>query len=352
MRGLARSTGTLLIASLASFGAGCASHWTPRATTSVEPLQWPLHPAAAKVRFVRSLAGFSPAAGAGAAWRTFVRGRDPARGNDFLLPVAVAVGAGGRMAVADLGRAAVHLYLPAQRRYLRLTGSAERPMVSPVGVAFDSKGGLFVSDSSGALYAFGADGRFRFRLESAHGERLRRPTGLAYSPARDRFYVVDTLACRVHAFASDGRHEISFGARGAGEGELNFPTHLFRAPSGRIFVSDSLNFRVAIFDEDGAPLGSFGHHGDGSGDLAMPKGIAVDRDGIVYVADSLFDNVQLFDEKGTFLLTLGRRGNGAGEFWLPAGLFIDADEELYVCDTYNHRVQIFRLTPGYAPIVA
>lgn len=352
MRGFARCSGALLVATLVTFMAGCASHWTPRTTTSDQPLQWPLHPAAAKARFVRSLAGFSPAAGAGAAWRSFVRGKDPARGNDFLLPSAVAVGAGGRMAVADLGRAAVHLYFPVERRYLRLTGSAERPMVSPVGVAFDATGALFVSDSTGALFAFDAAGKFRFRLETAGGEPLRRPTGLAYSPARDRFYVVDTLTCRVHAFASDGRHAFSFGARGAGEGELNFPTHLFRAPSGKLFVADSLNFRVAIFDEDGAVLGSFGHHGDGSGDLAMPKGIAVDGDGIVYVADSLFDNVQLFDEKGTFLLTLGGRGSGAGEFWLPAGLFIDADEELYVCDTYNHRVQVFRLTPGYAPIVA
>ncbi len=349
MRDLQPTLRRLPLSAAILLAAGCSAHWTPRSAAPEEALQWPFRPAEPKLTLARTLTGFSAQGGAGAAWRTFVYGREPEGGNDFVLPVAVAVAGDGRIAVADLGRSAVHLYLPAERRYLRLKGTRERPISSPVGLAFDEAARLYVSDSSGALFAYDAAGEPRFVLTTAGEETLQRPTGLAYSPERRRLYVVDTLAHRIHAFSTDGRLELSFGRRGEGEGELNFPTHLFRTSSGRLFVADSLNFRIAIFDEEGRPAGGFGHHGDGSGDLAMPKGVAVDRDGVVYVADSVFDNVQLFDERGAFLLTLGRRGTGFGEFWLPAGLFVGAGEELYVCDTYNHRVQVFRITPSYVP---
>jgi len=278
-----------------------------------------------------------------------VYGREQAERNAFVLPVAVATAADGRIAVADMGRQCVHLYLPAERRYLRLVGSDRERLSSPVAVVFDDELRLYLSDSRGKVFAFGSAGELRFTLAAAGAEAFQRPTGLAYSPRTGLLYVVDTLAHRVHAFDTRGRHERSFGERGDGEGQLNFPTHLFWARTGELYVADALNFRVAIFDERGVPRGSFGHHGDGSGDLAMPKGLAVDTDGVVYVADAIFDNLQLFDRQGRFLMTLGQRGVDYGEFWLPSGVFINERGELYVCDTYNRRVQVFRVTERYVP---
>ena len=51
------------------------------------------------------------------------------------------------MAVADLGRRCVHLYIPEEERYVRLTGSERDPVVSPVAVAFRARAVLaqFVS---------------------------------------------------------------------------------------------------------------------------------------------------------------------------------------------------------------
>jgi sugar lactone lactonase YvrE len=242
----------------------------------------------------------------------------------------------------------VHLVQPGTRGYAALTGSKQDPLVSPVGVAFDDDLRLWVTDSAGKLFAFGADGRLLFVRRTAGGVALARPTGVAYGAAKRLVYVVDTVACAVHAYrADDGTFAFTFGKRGAGAGEFNFPTSIFRTAQGELFVTDSLNFRVAIFDEAGAPRGSFGHHGDGSGDMALPKGLAVDTDGVVYVADALLDNVQLFDRTGGFLVTVGQRGFGDGEFWLPSGVFINGKGELYVCDTYNRRIQVFRITERY-----
>jgi sugar lactone lactonase YvrE len=327
-------------------GAGCASKWVMRTVEPPSALQWPFPPSPAKVTYVQSLTGFATDTDARSVARAIVFGReDPAR-NAFVLPVAVATGGDGRIGVADMGRRCVHLYVPAERRYVRLSGSEGDPVTSPVGLVFDEQSTLYLSDSAGKVFAFAADGAVRFVLRDAGGEPLQRPTGIAYSPQRKLLYVVDTLAHRVHALRTTGEQAFSFGERGEGENGFNFPTHIFRSPAGELYVTDALNFRIRIFDEDGKPLASFGRHGDGSGDLAMPKGIAVDRDGVIYVVDGVFDNVQLFDRKGEFLLTLGQRGVGFAEFWLPSGAFIKEDT-LYVCDTYNARIQVFRVTGGY-----
>jgi sugar lactone lactonase YvrE len=330
---------------------GCAAKtWALRAERPEIALQWPYQPNRPKVTYERALGGFSRQHGGAAALRAIVYGREKEESNAFVLPVAVAKGADGRIAVADMGRRCVHLYVPERQAYVRLDGDGNTlRFVSPVGVAFADDGRLFAADSAGRVLVFGEDGGFQRTLAAAGSEPLQRPTGLAWSPRSRRLYVVDTLAHRVHAFSESGEHVRSFGTRGEGAGQFNYPTHIFWAAPGEIYVTNSLDFRIDILDEEGAPKGSFGHHGDGSGDLAMPKGVAVDAEGIIYVADALFDNVQLFDRSGRFLLTVGGRGTDFGEFWLPAGLFISADGELYVCDTYNRRIQVFRITVPYAP---
>jgi len=337
---------------LAALSPGCAAtRWTLRAARPEIALQWPYQPNPPKVIYERSLGGFARQRGGSAALRAIVYGRDKEEINAFVLPVAVAKGRDGRLAVADMGRRCVHLFIPAQQTYLRLDGTKGERIVSPVGVTFDDADRLYLSDSTGRVFVFGADGVFLTTIRAAGTEPLRRPTGLAWSPRRQWLYVVDTLSHRVHAFTAAGEHARSFGTRGAGVGQFNYPTHIFWAAPGELYVTNSLDFRIDIVDELGAPLGSFGHHGDGSGDLAMPKGVAVDREGIVYVADAIFDNVQLFDRSGRFLLTVGGRGADFGEFWMPAGVFISDDGELYVCDTYNRRIQVFRITVPYAQAI-
>ena len=338
---------TAVLLSVVFLGLGCVSRWTPRTVEPTAHLQWPFAPAPPKVTFVRSLSGFTPHRSTPSRLKSILVGEAKEDDGTFVLPVAVATGPDGRVAVADAGRRCVHLYLPAERRYVRIEGSRGERIQSPVGVIFDDASRLYLSDSAGAVFAFDREGGFLFAVRKVGGQDLKRPTGLAYSPSRKLLYVVDTLAHTIHALDASGAEVFSFGRRGVEEGCFNFPTHIFRSSAGELYVADSLNFRIAIFDEAGQPRGSFGHHGDGSGDIAMPKGLAVDRDGIVYAVDGLFDNVQLFSRRGDFLLTVGRRGTEAGEFWLPSGAFLSESDELYVCDTYNRRVQVFRIAERY-----
>jgi DNA-binding beta-propeller fold protein YncE len=323
-------------------GAGCAASWGINQESAARETAWQDHAGTPIIRHVTTMTGFKEAGTAASGIiRSLVFGANG--GNAISRPVAIAIGPGERMAIADVGCQCVHLYIPRQHRYHRILDAQGEELKSPVGVAFDNESRLYVSDSArGAVFLFDADGGY---LSSITGGRLplKRPTGLAHDNDSGTLYVVDTLEHAVNAFDRNGRFLHSFGVRGSGNGEFNYPTYIQISPSGRLVVTDAMNFRIQLFDRAGHFLSSFGKHGDGSGNFAMPKGAVIDRDGVYYVVDSLFDNIQLFNDRGDFLLTVGSRGTGHGEFWLPSGLFLDINDKLYVCDTYNQRVQILQI---------
>ena len=320
---------------------GCSRKWVMDSQPPEAGLVWPQAPEKPRIRHLGTITGFRER---GVSLKSLVFGK----GEDRLVnPVAVAAGGDGRIAVADTGTKSVHLYIPKEERYVGVFRFGSVGMMSPVGVAFDDELRLYVSDSfHEKVSVFDSRGEYLFSFERTRDGVLRRPTGLAYDRDRKTVFAVETASHRIQAFTPKGEPLASFGERGSGDGQFNFPTHIFRGPSGRTYVTDAMNFRVQIFDSTGKFISAFGNHGDGSGDFSMPKGVASDSGGVIYVVDTLFDNVQLFDEKGEFLLTLGNRGTGQGEFWLPSGIFIDGGDRLYVCDTYNRRIQIFEITKG------
>ena len=83
---------------------------------------------------------------------------------------------------------------------------------------------------------------------------LGRPLALAFDGAR--LLVADAQDCAVKAFGLDGAFLGAFGRKGAGPGELSFPSGV-SAEGGRVFVADKLNSRVQAFDRDGRPAGGF-----------------------------------------------------------------------------------------------
>jgi DNA-binding beta-propeller fold protein YncE len=308
------------------------------------PLVWPPAPAAARIAFIGS---FSRPEDLGITRGLFRRISDFLTGESdakLVRPMAV-VRSSGFLFVADPGAKGVHRFHPAGGRYDLVRGANDSPLPSPVGLALGANGDVYVTDSVLAG-VFVIKSGTASAVPVALRQPLRQPTGIAYDAVAGRLFVVDTGAHRVFVFNPDGTLHSSFGERGAGNGEFNYPTLLWRTQQGRLYLNDSLNFRVQILDEDGHFMGKFGRVGDGSGDLARHKGIATDRSGHVYVVDALFHAIQIFDESGGFLLSVGSMGQNRGEFWLPTGIFISDDDTIYVADSYNQRVQMFRYVGG------
>jgi DNA-binding beta-propeller fold protein YncE len=295
----------------------------------------------ARIEYLGSLRGPSDLGrkdGLFARLKSILFGSDPI---EFLKPISVAKNRAGMLVVADPSVPAVHLFDLERREHQLLEGEGASLLRSPIGVAIDDVGRVYVADSvRGSILVFDESRRLVAEL----GEnRLERPTGVALDPAQEHLYVVDTLACRVSAFDLAGREVHRFGRRGTGPGEFNSPTFITVALDGTVSVSDSLNFRVQRFSPEGTLIASFGLPGDGAGHFARPKGVATDTDGRIYVVDAAFENVQIFDPNGALLLPFGSPGTGPGEFSLPGGLFLDRTNTIWVADSFNRRIQVFRL---------
>lgn len=213
---------------------------------------------------------------------------------------------------------------------------------SLVGISPGPGNGMLFTDSRlGNIYLLSKDTRSILVFNDTN--KLRQPTGIAYSPVNHEIWVSETEAHCISIFDSTGKKIRSFGSRGTGPGEFNFPTSLCIDAAGNVYVVDALNFRVQIFNSEGKLLSMFGKTGNATGYFARPKGIALDSYGNIYVADALFNAVQIFDQKGNFLLSFGRQGREAGQFWMPSGISIDKEDNIYVADTYNSRIQRFKL---------
>jgi DNA-binding beta-propeller fold protein YncE len=245
----------------------------------------------------------------------------------------------GKIYVTDPGTRILHIFDSNAGGYSRIKDAGDEEFQSPIGVAVDKNGDIYITDSMlRKVFVFNREGKYLRQIGSP--DAFLRPAGIAID--NERVYIIDTHAHHVLVFSKEGRHLFSFGVNGSKKGEFNFPTNIFRSKEGLLYITDSMNFRVQIFDRDGKFIYAFGKPGDGSGDLSKPKGIAVDSDGQIYVADAQFDAVQIYNSEGKLLLGFGNTGSNIGQMVLPAGVFIDDTDRIYVADSYNHRIQIFQ----------
>ncbi|MDI3280734.1 MAG: 6-bladed beta-propeller [Bacillota bacterium] len=308
-----------------------------------EALVWPPPPERARIAYVRSISAPEDVAlRKGKPWwkviLDFILG--PSREDRLVRPYGLTV-ADGKLYIVDAGDPAVWRVDFQQHKMERAVDGRRVGFAMPIGVAVDARGRIFVSDSGRqSLLVFTPEGKL---IQEIKGPPLQRPTGLAIDREKDRLYVADALGHAVQVLdTSTLRWAATFGRRGGGQGEFNFPAHLYLR-DGRLYVTDTMNFRVQILDAaTGRYLGGFGRLGDGTGDFARPKGVAVDRDGHIYVVDALFETVQIFDRQGRLLLYFGRTGRQPGEFWLPTEIYLDGEDYIYVADSYNRRVQVFK----------
>jgi sugar lactone lactonase YvrE len=301
---------------------------------------WPLPPERPRVRLIQTVItpqDLGVRKGFFARFWEFIAGEDTAERIEA--PHGVVADGEGKLYVADWGVGRIHYFHLEKKKYDSFSKTRLGPLSSPIGLALDEEGILYVSDSVlRRVFAF----RGTKNILVIGDDSLVRPTGLAVNKAAKLLYVVDTGGHRVHAYGLDGARRFSFGARGSGEGEFNYPTHVAVDKGGDVYVMDALNFRVQIFDKDGKFRSQFGGNGTGIQDFMKPKGIAVDSEGHVWVSDSLRNSIQVFDRTGRLLLIFGKLGIEPGQFNLPAGLYLDRKDRLIVADSYNYRIQMFQ----------
>ncbi len=303
-----------------------------------EDIVWPPPPNPARIRYVRSISVPGDVGIKRGFFGTILDAVTRKADEHFIRPTGVAE-SDGAIYVADPGAPALWIFDAPKQASVAVRELGGDALLSPVAVTPERDGRAFVADSLvNKVYLVDRGGKL---VSVIADSALKRPVALAWDQARDRLYVADAVGQQVVVYGSAGQRLLSWGSRGSGDGEFNFPAYIALSGSGEVLVTDALNYRVQAFDQNGKFLWKMGRQGDGSGDFAAPKGVAIDTEGHLYVVDALFDGVQIFDRKGALLLGFGSGGRAPGEFWLPTGAFIDARDRIYVADSYNQRVQVF-----------
>lgn len=302
---------------------------------------WPSAPDRPRIRHLQtisSLESLSPKKSFFGKLLGFLTGSEQSR-QWLVQPVGITVSSDGyRMIIADPGANGIHIIDTKDQSYDFLYETKFGRFIAPVDVAFDDDGKLYVSDSQrGEIVVLDDDLDGDHIIDVASG----RPTGIDLEG--DRMYVTATANHQIMVYDREGTLQSTYGKRGNGEGEFNYPIQLANAPAEKaMFVLDGLNYRIQKFTEPWKFSGAFGTQGNVTGRFAAPKGLAIDSDGNVYITDALMDNLQIFDQHGRLLLVVGHPGSRNGEFLSPGGIHITRDDKIYIVETLNKRIQIFQ----------
>lgn len=174
------------------------------------------------------------------------------------------------------------------------------------------------------------------------GKPFNRPTHVAICPKTGFLFISDGYGnSRVHKYAPDGRHVMSWGEPGTDPGQFNLPHNVATDAEGLVYVADRENHRVQIFDGQGRYQGQWNH-------LHRPCGLFADRrhGGLLYVGElptqlavnaevaNLGARVSIVKLDGERVGRVGGRfaGEKPGELIAPHGCVVDTRGDLYVAE--------------------
>jgi len=246
------------------------------------------------------------------------------------------------------------------------TTSAE--LISPIGVAADAKGNLYIADDIGnRVRKVSPNGSIS--TVAGDGSNQLQPFGLA-TDAAGNLYISDPSATRISKVSSSGVITTVAGTGTPGfsgdngpatSAQLSGPGFLAVDSAGNLYMVDGL--RVRMVSTNGiittiAGSGAQQYFGDGG--LAInagmaPSGVAVDSAGSIYITD----HNRVRKIQNGIITTIAGNGSGgysgdggpaaSASLGGPASLAVDSTGNVYVADVGNSAIRL--LSPTSAPVL-
>jgi DNA-binding beta-propeller fold protein YncE len=269
---------------------------------------------------------------------------------DFLQPSDVTIGKNREVYVLDGVNNCVKVF-DSQGHYLFAFGSSgagQGQFKSPLGIASDSSGRVFVADSQNhRIQFFTPAGKWLQTLDLvlAKGGKPCDPTDIAIDEAKKQLYVVDNDNHHVLVYSlPDLNLTATWATEGDRRDQLQYPFFIAVGLDSSVFVVDVINTRVQVYSPAGEVVATIGGWGVDLGQFYRPKGVCVDQENQVYVSDSYLGVIQVFNRYGNFKGVVGDDKGEVLKWKTPVGIAVDDRGRLYVVDMIANQVKVYDLT--------
>ena len=294
-------------------------------------------------------------------------------------PTGLAIDRLGNLYIADSQNERIRKVLPGGQISTALGGGGSITLLTPIAVAVDLAGDLFVADATALVRELTAASAWTVAAgTSANGfsgdggaatsAQLTEPLDLAVDLSGD-LYIADAARVRevdtraiIHTIAgADYQHSIGDGGSATGA-VLNLPSGVAVDAIGNLYIADPGTERVRRVGPTGTIATAAGTGPQMPGPdgavatattLMNPMGVGADLFGNLLVVETGAHRVRQVTPDGRIWTILGTGVAGLGPENLPAmqtqlrsprGICLDRAGDLYVVDTANHRV--LRSPPG------
>ena len=214
---------------------------------------------------------------------------------------------------------------------------------SPRSVAFNHAGEIVISVGHSISVLSPSGTKLRsFGTRGSGPGQFQYPCGVSVDD-EGNILVADRDNHRFQKFTNDGQFLVSVGTKGTGQLQFNKLVDVaFNTQNKKVYVADTGNHCIQVLNPDFTFSNIIGGKcGSKSGEFAFPCGVTCDSTGNFYVADTINDRIQVFTESGKFLRKFGRRGKGEGELYYPVGVAVDFRSMVFVSESKNHRISVF-----------
>ncbi|HWR71860.1 MAG TPA: NHL repeat-containing protein, partial [Nitrospirota bacterium] len=217
-------------------------------------------------------------------------------------PGGVHVDGQGRIYIASLTKNSVDVYT-SELVYSHSLGAGKNEFKSPHSVVVSSSGLIYVSDAKDnkvKVYNPNGTQAFVFGGWGKGNGQFNSPLGMAINGAGELFVLDwqsvvtpdgETAGARIQVFDPQGNYLRSFGQFGTGEGKMVRPLDIALGQGGRIYVADGYQGVVHVFDSAGNPAETIF---DPVHPTKTPIGLAVGKDNQVFIASNNQKNIEIF----------------------------------------------------------